>query len=63
MSHNENTWVKIPAILHLCRLGYQYLSLKKAVRDEATHIFTDIFYKNILQINLEIKAGAIKKKI
>lgn len=28
MAFNQNTRVKIPAILHLCRLGYEYLSLK-----------------------------------
>ncbi len=26
--YNENSRVKIPAILHLMRLGYDYLSLK-----------------------------------
>ena len=30
MAFNEDTRVKIPAILHLCRLGYKYLSLKGA---------------------------------
>jgi len=29
MSFNENTRVKIPAILHLCRLGYDYLLLEQ----------------------------------
>ncbi len=29
MALNEDTRVKIPAILHLCRLGYKYLSLKE----------------------------------
>jgi hypothetical protein len=30
MAFNENSRVKIPAILHLCRLGYTYLPLGKA---------------------------------
>jgi type I restriction enzyme R subunit len=30
MSFNENTRVKIPAILHLCRLGYEYISLSNS---------------------------------
>jgi type I restriction enzyme R subunit len=37
MSFNENTRVKIPAILHLCRLGYDYLSLSKSTHDEREH--------------------------
>jgi type I restriction enzyme R subunit len=51
MSFNENTRVKIPAILHLCRLGYTYLSLSKATRDESTNIFTDIFAESLVRIN------------
>lgn len=51
MSFNENTRVKIPAILHLCRLGYNYLSLTNTKRDETTNIFTDIFSKSVKQIN------------
>jgi len=51
LSFNENTRVKIPAILHLCRLGYKYLSLANASRDETTNIFTDIFSKSIKKIN------------
>lgn len=30
MAFNENTRVKITAILHLCRSGFQYISLSKA---------------------------------
>jgi type I restriction enzyme R subunit len=29
MKHNENSRVKIPALIHLTRLGYKYISLKK----------------------------------
>ncbi len=43
MLHNEDYRVKIPALLHLTRLGYSYLSLKGAQRDEATNIFTELF--------------------
>lgn len=28
MLHNENSRVKIPALVHFTRLGYEYLSLK-----------------------------------
>lgn len=51
MAFNENTRVKIPAILHLCRLGYQYLSLQSFKRDEGTNIAADIF-KETIQRNL-----------
>lgn len=51
MAFNENTRVKIPAILHLTQLGYKYLSLKNTVWDAETNIFTDIFAKSIKQIN------------
>lgn len=51
MAHNENTRVKIPAILHLTRLGYEYVSLSNANRDVDTNIFTDIFTDSIHRIN------------
>ena len=49
--HNENSRVKIPAILHLCRLGYSYLILKDCRRDESTNIFTDVFNESIARLN------------
>jgi type I restriction enzyme R subunit len=61
MSFNENTRVKIPAILHLCRLGYDYLSLSGAKIDESTNIFTDIFAESILRINPDLEAGEVKR--
>ena len=61
MAFNENTRVKIPAILHLCRLGYDYISLKNAIRDESTNIFTDIFSESLLRINPEMEQGDVKK--
>lgn len=51
MAFNENTRVKIPSILHLCRLGYQYLSLTGAKWDLDTNIFPDIFASSIKSIN------------
>lgn len=61
MSFNENSRVKIPAILHLCRLGYEYLSLKNSIRDESTNIFTDIFAASISRINPDIDANGVKR--
>lgn len=56
MKFNEDSRVKIPTILHLIRLGYEYLSLKdpKTVWNESTNIFTDIFYNSIKLINPEL---------
>jgi type I restriction enzyme R subunit len=61
MSFNENTRVKIPAILHLCRLGYEYLSLSTAKLDIETNIFSDIFEESIKRINPEIEPGDVKR--
>jgi len=56
LKFNEDSRVKIPTILHLMRLGYEYLSLKdpKAIWDESTNIFTDIFHQSVKRINPEI---------
>lgn len=51
MKFNEDSRVKIPAILHLMQLGYSYLSLKNAQWDEETNIFKDIFKEKLLEIN------------
>ncbi|MFY0627007.1 MAG: type I restriction endonuclease subunit R [Reichenbachiella sp.] len=61
MKHNEDTRVKIPSILHLIRLGYQYISLKDAKWDESTNIFTDIFNDSIQRINPELSATDVSK--
>lgn len=61
MAFNENTRVKIPAILHLCRLGYDYISLSKAKWDPTTNIFTDEFFSSIKRINPDIEQSDIKR--
>lgn len=53
---NEDSRVKIPNILHLIRLGYNYLSLKDQQWDESTNIFTDVFRESILRINPDMPA-------
>lgn len=55
MAFNEDTRVKIPAIMHLVRLGYQYLSLKTQQWDINTNIFPDLFLKAIAKINSHIE--------
>ena len=61
MAFNENTRVKIPAILHLCRLGYDYISLSNATWNKDTNIFTDIFSDSILRINPELDSDDLKR--
>ena len=48
---NEDSRVKIPAILHLMRLGYKYLSLKGQSWDLDTNIFPELFKTAIGKIN------------
>ncbi len=53
MAFNENTRVKIPALIHLERLGYKYLSLKTSTWDPDTNIFTNILDKSLSKLNPE----------
>jgi len=53
MKFNEDSRVKIPAILHLCRLGFKYISLNNAVWGTETNIFTEIFKESIVKINTD----------
>ena len=51
MAFNENSRVKIPALLHLMKLGYQYIPLSQRSNREDTNIFEDIFVESLLRIN------------
>ena len=51
MKFNEDSRVKIPALLHLMRLGYQYIPQNKQDRLEENNIFPDIFIPKIATIN------------
>jgi type I restriction enzyme, R subunit len=59
--HNEDSRVKIPTILHLVRLGFEYLSLKGQSWDETTNIFTNIFNTSIKRLNPEFTDGDVKR--
>ena len=61
MKFNEDSRVKIPAILHLMRLGYNYLSLKGQLWDESTNIFPEIFIRSIHRINPELSLEDVKR--
>jgi type I restriction enzyme, R subunit len=51
MKFNEDSRVKIPGILHLTKLGYNYLPLKHAKWNTDNNIFTDVFLKSVQKIN------------
>lgn len=61
MAFNEDTRVKIPSILHLTRLGYQYISLKNATWDPSTNIFPALFSESIAKINPGIEKADIDR--
>ncbi|MGC4234927.1 MAG: DEAD/DEAH box helicase family protein [Niabella sp.] len=65
MSFNEDSRVKIPAILHLCRLGFTYISKNQQQRIEENNIFPAIFKKSISEINniSEQEAGILLEEI
>ncbi len=48
----ENTRVQVPAALHLCRLGYTYLSaIKDEDYDDKTNILKKVFIRAVCHIN------------
>lgn len=61
MKFNEDSRVKIPTILHLMRLGYDYLSLANHKWDESTNFFTDIFKTNLIRLNPELSSGDVNR--
>ena len=61
MIFNEDSRVKIPSILHLIQLGYEYLSLKNSNWDESTNIFTSIFTEQLQKINPNLSEKDIQK--
>ena len=50
---NEDTRVKIPALVHATKLGYDYLSVKenKSQIEQRTNIFKIIFKDSLNKIN------------
>lgn len=51
MKFNEDSRVKIPALLHLLRLGYRYIPISKQDRIEENNIFPAIFIPKIAALN------------
>ena len=62
MKFNEDSRVKIPCLLHLVNLGYDYLSLKNALWDEDTNIFPELFKEAIAAINPDTEASDISRR-
>ncbi|MFB1293121.1 type I restriction endonuclease [Helicobacter pylori] len=52
MPYNEITMVQVPALMHLAKLGYDFISQKdKPNLDTATNILTDSFTKSFERLN------------
>ena len=65
MIFNEDTRVKIPALIHLTRLGYQYFSIKKKDHniDPETSVITDVFTKQLKKLNPNITNSEIEQEL
>lgn len=63
MLFNEDSRVKIPALLHFTRLGYTYVSLKDATWDESSNIFPDFFRNAIRSINTDPNPDEIDRTL
>lgn len=61
MPFNEDSRVKIPALLHLTRLGYNYLSLKDHQWDESSNIFPEVFSKALKTINEDANSDEVER--
>ena len=58
---NEDSRVKIPALLHFTRLGYGYLSLKQASWDTRHNIFPEVFLSSLARINPGADAADLRR--
>lgn len=65
MAFNEDTRVKIPALIHLTRLGYVYFSLKDKdyIFDPDTNIITNIFTEQIRALNPDATEDSIAQEL
>ncbi|MEQ8623609.1 MAG: DEAD/DEAH box helicase family protein [Vicingaceae bacterium] len=61
MKFNEDSRVKIPTILHLMRLGYEYLSLKESRWDHNTNIFVGIFNAQVEKLNPDLNEQEVRR--
>lgn len=65
MKFNEDSRVKIPAILHCMSLGYEYISLKSQSHyiNETTNIFTEVFLSSIQKINPGLSSSEARQAL
>ncbi|EOZ96878.1 Type I restriction-modification system, restriction subunit R [Indibacter alkaliphilus LW1] len=63
MAFNENSRVKIPALLHLMKLGYTYIPLREHIRREDTNIFASIFLESLQKINPGAQLEELKREL
>jgi type I restriction enzyme R subunit len=61
MKFNEDSRVKIPTVIHLCKLGYAYISKKNQNIDTQTNIFKNIFFDSLKRNNLNLSSVDIIK--
>ncbi|HAU51959.1 MULTISPECIES: type I restriction endonuclease subunit R [Sphingobacterium] len=61
MAFNENSRVKIPALLHLISLGYTYIPLREQIRRFDSNIFESIFLESIQRINPHVALEDLKR--
>ena len=57
---NEDTRVKVPALMHLTRLGYTYRPLHSLLLDPTTNIDVDTFTQKLKDFNKDITDSQIK---
>lgn len=65
MAFNEDTRVKIPALIHLTRLGYKYFSLKSPEFsiDPETNILQNVFSNKVRALNPGIDDSVIDQEL
>lgn len=51
MIHNEDSRVKVPALLHFTRLGYKYQTKKNVNIDRMNNIYVEILKESLERIN------------
>lgn len=57
MSFNEDTRVKLPALVHLCRLGYAYRPINTLKLDGIANIEKDTFLRKFAELNPSAEKG------
>jgi type I restriction enzyme R subunit len=63
MIHNEDSRVKLPALLHFKRLGYEYQTKRDVVIDKRNNIFIKVFTESVNRINNKVYSDAFIKNL